>query len=185
MSVYDRWHTKQPRLGPDGQPVAKCREHRQYPSADHGKGDRWQVRWRDHSGKQCKQNFPKKSGTDPETCAEAFDAKIKADLDAGTYIDPAKGRVLLEEFTRNWRSGITGDPNTLWGLDKRIAHIIDVAPRPDQRVTRRPSGGPSVIGKHSMVVLARRPSLIQQWIKSLDDKGLAPSYQKRIFDTLS
>jgi len=30
-----------------------------YPSADHGKGDRWQVRWRDADGKQCKRNFDK------------------------------------------------------------------------------------------------------------------------------
>ena len=44
--------------------VAKKKENSRgrtklYPSADHGKGDRWQVRWRDADGKQCKRNFAK------------------------------------------------------------------------------------------------------------------------------
>lgn len=185
MSVYDRWHTKKPRTNENGDPVERCREHRQYPSSDHGKGDRWQVRWRDENGRQCKENRPKKAGSDPETCADAYDAKVKADLDAGTYVNPATGKILLQDFATRWRSGLTGDPNTLWNVDKRLAHIIDVEPLPGQGKSRRPQGGPSVIAKQPMSALAKKPSLIQQWIKSLERKGLAASYIKRIFDTLS
>ena len=66
MSVYDRWHKTRP--GPGEEP---CREHSRgrtklYPTADHGKGDRWQVRWRDETGQQRKRNFAKRDGTDPE-----------------------------------------------------------------------------------------------------------------------
>ena len=47
--VYDRWHKSRP--GKDDKP---CREHssktrKLVPSGDHGKGKRWQVRWRDGS----------------------------------------------------------------------------------------------------------------------------------------
>ena len=47
MSIYDRWHKTRPGLGDE-----PCREHSRgraklYPAADHGQGDRWQVRWRD------------------------------------------------------------------------------------------------------------------------------------------
>ncbi|SNR96695.1 tyrosine-type recombinase/integrase [Actinomadura mexicana] len=185
MAVYDRWHTNKPRTDEQDHAVTACREHKLFPSKDHGKGDRWQVRWRDEAGKQCKQNFARKAGKDPKTCADAFDAKVRTDLDAGTYMDPARGKILLEDFARQWRSGLTGDPNTLWNVDKRLAHIIDVRPRPGQRKSRRPVGAPSIIGKQSMTVLAQRPSLVQQWIKSLEGKGLSPGYIKRIFDTLS
>ncbi|MCP2337200.1 tyrosine-type recombinase/integrase [Actinomadura rupiterrae] len=185
MAVYDRWHTKKPRKDKDGVPVEPCPEHKLYPSKDHGDGDRWQVRWRDETGKQCKANRPKRQGKNPDTSAEAYDAKIKGELASDTYVDPERAKKPLEEFVRDWRSGLTGDPNTLWNLDKRLAHIIDVPPRPGQRKSRRPPGGPSVIGKRPLSVLAKTPSLIQKWIKSLEDKGLSPAYIKRIFDTLS
>ncbi|MGP4029599.1 tyrosine-type recombinase/integrase [Actinomadura sp. 3N407] len=185
MAVYDRWHTAKPRTDEQGKPIPPCREHKQCPSVDHGKGDRWQVRWRDETGKQRKSNFAKKAGKDPNTCADAFDAKIRAALDAGTYVDPARGKILLGDFAKRWRSGLTGDPNTLWNVDKRLAHIIDVQPRPGQGKSRRPTGDPSVIANQPMSLLAARPSLVQQWIKSLELKGLSPGYIKRIFDTLS
>jgi integrase len=185
MAVYDRWHTAKPRTDEQGKPVPPCREHKQFPSVDHGKGDRWQVRWRDETGKQFKRNFAKKAGKDPNTSADAFDAKVRAELDAGTYVDPARGKILLEDFAKQWRSGLTGDPNTLWNVDKRLAHIIDVQPRPGQGKSRRPTGDPSVIAKQPMSLLASRPSLVQQWIKGLERKGLSPGYIKRIFDTLS
>ena len=54
MTVYDRWHKSRSRPGEE-----KCGDHRKVPTADHGKGDRWQVRWRDAGGKQCKRNFAK------------------------------------------------------------------------------------------------------------------------------
>ncbi len=44
MSIYDRWHKIRPSPGDE-----PCREHSRgrtklYPTADHGKGERWQVR---------------------------------------------------------------------------------------------------------------------------------------------
>jgi hypothetical protein len=85
-----------------------CREHSRgrtklYPAAGHGKGDRWQVRWRDESGRQRKRNFAKRDGVDPEKHASAFDAKVKTSLDDGTYIDPGDANVTFQAFAEDWR----------------------------------------------------------------------------------
>jgi hypothetical protein len=73
MSVYDRWWKTQRQA--DG-------SVRRVPSADYGCAKRWQVRWRDESGRQRKRNFSKRDGKNPEKDALAFDAKMKAALDA-------------------------------------------------------------------------------------------------------
>lgn len=103
MSIYDRWHKSRPDLGEE-----KCRQHRMVPSSAHGQGERWQVRWRDENGKQCKRNFAKKEGKDPELHADAFDAKVNSSLDAGTYVDPATGNITFQEYAEGWRTARTG-----------------------------------------------------------------------------
>src|SRR5215472_7729463 len=87
MSVSDRWHKS--KLGPDEVP---CKEHSRgntklYPTSEHLRGDRWLVRWRSESGEQLKRSFPKKSGRDPETCAEACEAQRHADEARGEWMD--------------------------------------------------------------------------------------------------
>lgn len=157
MSVADRWHTKKPRKA-GGMPVAKCRQHDMYPGAEHGKGDRWQVRWYDLNGEQRSANRPKKNGQDPATSAEAYDAKIASELNAGTYVDPGAGAVTLETYGRQWESGRTSDHTTRELVAGRLKR--HVWPR---------------IGHHRMDVLARRPSMIQQWIKAMETDGLGAS----------
>jgi hypothetical protein len=84
--VYDRWHKSHPSKDDEacGEHTSKTRKR--VPSSEHGKGKRWQVRWRDASGKQRKENFGKK--TDADTRA----ATVKADIDRGLYVDPAAGK---------------------------------------------------------------------------------------------
>lgn len=55
MSVTDRWHT----LADDGTPV---------PTPDHGRGSRWEVRYRDAFGTRTSRRF------DDEDQAREFDA---------------------------------------------------------------------------------------------------------------
>ena len=167
MSVYDRWHTKKPRLV-DGQPVSKCREHKQYPSTEHGKGDRWQVRWRDETGKQYKQNFSKKAGSDPNTCADAFDAKVHADLHGGTYIDPLAGKIAFKTYAEQWLTAQTFDEGSRDVAEYRL------------RLHAFPDLGDKQLG-----TLAKRPSIIQAWLRSLLKQGLAPNYVRVIFAHVS
>jgi integrase len=167
MAVYDRWHTAKPRTEEHGNHVSRCREHKQYPSADHGKGDRWQVRWRDENGKQCKRNFPKKAGNDPNTCADAFDAKIKAELDAGTYVDPNAGKVAFREYAKQWLAAQTFDEGTRDAIEMRLRlHVF-----PD-------------LGDKSLSTLAKRPSLLQAWLRGRQ-KVIAPNYVRVIFAHVS
>jgi hypothetical protein len=110
MSIYDRWHKTRPAHSDE-----PCREHSRgrtklYPTADHGQGDRWQVRWRDYSGSQRKENFAKRSE------ADARDTAIKASLRAGTFADPAAGDVMFrvcEVGVRETRDPVlaTGNPD--------------------------------------------------------------------------
>lgn len=160
MAVTDRWHRSHPR--PDHVPC-KCGTARKplHPTAEHEQGDRWQVRWVDDEGRSRKLNRPKKGGkrdeSDPDIYAEALDAKVQAELNAGTYVDPGAGKTTLEEFARQWRDNQGGDLPTLSRVDSTLkVHIYDKA-----------------IGKQPMVLLAKRPSMVQQWIRTMS--GLEPS----------
>ncbi|MEO3853720.1 site-specific integrase [Acrocarpospora sp. B8E8] len=148
MAVYDRWHKSRPSPGEDR---CKCRPPK-VPTAEHGQGKRWQVRWRDESGKQPKLNFSKL------TDAESKDAEIKASLDKGDYIDPKAGRVTLRDCGQQWRDSLTCDPGTLMQINSRLGKWVFG----------------HKIGDQSMSVLARKPSLIQAWIKEMQDT-LEPS----------
>lgn len=163
MSVYDRWHKSHP-----GEGEAPCAEHsrgstRLYATADHMRGDRWQVRWRDDSGNQCKRNFPKKKGTIPETCAEAFDAQRTADEARGEWIDPRIGRTPFRDYAPVWMESRLHKTATVdtYALHLRN-HIV-------------PAFGASGLA-------AIRPTMVQQWVKDLQSvKGLAPRTIETIY----
>lgn len=185
MSVADRWHTRKPRPG-----AQLCRQHKMWPSAEHGQGDRWQVRWKDpDTGKQHSANRPRKAGADPDMCADAYDTKIHADIQAGTYTDPAAGQIILEAYAKQWRAALTVDPASLETIDNHLAHIFDVEAGP--RSKRAP--GRSPIGKLPMALLSKRPSLIQAWVKHLQAKRdktakakpLSARYISQVTSTLS
>jgi integrase len=158
VTVYDRWHRTRPQPGEE-----RCRQHKMVPSADHGQGDRWQVRWRDENGAQRKKNFAKKEGKKPDLHADAFDAKVSAELDAGTYVDPASGDTAFEEYAEAWRSARTHGETTGINLEHQFRlHVYSDPGNPGR--SRR--GGPA-LGHHRLRDLAKRPSLSQQWIAGM------------------
>jgi hypothetical protein len=142
MAVYDRWHKSRPK---PGEPV--CREHKAVPTGDHGKGDRWQVRWRDEQGEQRARNFGRKTGKDPEACAETFDAKVKTQLDDGSYVAPKDANTTFRAFAEDWRKTRTHDVGTAARIERELR--LHVYP---------------AIGHRTLRELAKRPSLIQSWI---------------------
>jgi hypothetical protein len=163
VSVSDRWHKTRPEPGD-----VPCKEHSRgstklYPAREHMRGDRWLVRWRDATGNQQARSFPKKSGTDAETCAEAFDAQRKADEARGDWIDPRIGKTPFGEYAPMWvnsRIHKTGTADT-YEMHFRN-HILPV------------------FGRHGLAGI--RPTMIQQWVKELQSvKGLAPSTIETIY----
>ena len=138
MSVYDRWWKTQRQA--DG-------SVRRVPSADHGCAKRWQVRWRDESGRQRKRNFSKRDGKDPERDASAFDAKMKAALDAGTALDLAAGRMLVREYAALYRRDLLHRNSTAERLERVFRLHVDPLP----------------LGRLPMVRV--RPSHLRAWVK--------------------
>jgi integrase len=61
-------------------------------TARHGKGKRWDARWRDGNGTMRHRAFERKLD------AERFLAGLKADQLRGTYIDPSKGKITLQSY---------------------------------------------------------------------------------------
>ncbi|WP_326830220.1 tyrosine-type recombinase/integrase [Streptosporangium sp. NBC_01810] len=159
MAVADRWHKSRPRPGEE---KCKCRPAK-VPTAEHGQGKRWQVRWRDDAGEPQKLNFEKL----PD--AQSKDAQIKASLDRGDYLDPKAGQVTLAAYAKQWRDGLTSDQGTLTQIDSRLSKWVF---------------GKS-ISAHTMGMLAKRPSLVQAWVKEMEGAGLQPSTIKLIVGTVS
>jgi hypothetical protein len=82
--VYDRWHKSHPKPT-----EAECGEHKSrtrqmVPTADHGIGKRWQVRYRDLDGHQRKENFHTKAEADNRA------AEVDVEIRHGSYVVPAR-----------------------------------------------------------------------------------------------
>lgn len=155
MTVYDRWHLSHP---PEG--AEKCKTHKMVPSAQHGKGDRWQVRWRDDNGTQHKQNFRLKEGKDPDQHADAYDAQLQASIDADTYTDPKTGETTLEEYARGWLKNRTHGDST-W---IKVEYLLRLHVFSDPANRGRTMRDEPALGHYKLRELARRPSLTQTWI---------------------
>jgi integrase len=185
MSVTDRWHKSHPRAG-DG--PCKCGRGKNllYPTAEHMKGDRWQVRWYDLDGKQRSLNFALRSplgkdeAKDPDVHADAFDAKVTAELNSGTYIAPSAAKGTFGEYAKGWLESRTHDEVTHLLVERQLRlHILEDAAGPGSG--RTASGGPA-LGQHTWAALGRQPSLTQRWIAGLK---LAPVSAIGVIRTVS
>jgi integrase len=150
MAIHDRWYKGE--RGPDGQRTGK-----QVRTAEYGCANRWQVRWRDETGAQKKQSFETKAQ------ASQFDATIRTQLAAGTYIDPSAGEITLQAYAEQWRARQTHDTSSA----ERVAgslrrHVYSAPGKPG----RTPTGAPS-IGDYPLRALARQPSIVQGWLAAI------------------
>jgi integrase len=154
--VTDRWHKSRP--GPDEEP---CAEHTSktktlVPSADHGKGKRWQVRYRDANRKQCKENFDRK----PD--AERKAAEVAVDLANGRYADPSDQRISFRDYAERWRKAQPHRPSTARDVENCL------------RLYAYPA-----FGDRRLVTI--RSSEVQAWVTGLVRiRGLAPSTARKV-----
>lgn len=95
--VVDRWHLSRPPKEAKACPQHSTKTKVLVPGAGHGKGVRWQVRYRDPDRKQVKENFT----TKPQ--AERRAAEIAMELDKGTYVRPSELRITFREYAEQWR----------------------------------------------------------------------------------
>jgi integrase len=176
MAVYDLWHKQ----GKPADETCKCgtAKHPLYPSAKHKQGDRWEVRWRDDQKVQRYQRFARKEGKNPELHADAFDKQTQASLDAGTYVDPRTGETTFEVYAEDWRKARTHGETTGINLEHQFRLHVYADPA---NLGRSRRGGPA-LGHHALRDLAKRPSLVQQWIAGMK---LGDSTKVKVIDRVS
>ncbi|WP_326796971.1 site-specific integrase [Streptomyces sp. NBC_01808] len=145
--VYDHWHKTYPKKDD-----TECPEHKgKVPTSAHGKGKRWQVRYRDSSGEQRALNFDRK--VDAEAAADS----VGNDLRQGTYIDPGAGKITLQRYAQRWLAAATAGMGTVDAYEGVVRNHIEPH-----------------LGRYELRSLSQ-PSLIQGWVKKLQQAGLEAS----------
>ncbi|MBV9920959.1 MAG: site-specific integrase, partial [Pseudonocardia sp.] len=147
-SVTDRWFTE--RKLPDG-------ARQKVPTARHGTGMRWLVRWRNEQGQLRKKAFARRADADRAA------ADIEATLARGTYRDPDAGLVRFRDYAEQWRTAQFADPITASQIELRLRlHVYPIIGHlPLRNIT---------------------PSTIRSWAHGL---RMARSYQRTIFANVS
>jgi integrase len=116
-------------------------------SANYGKGSRWRARYVDEQGREHAKGFARK--TDAQTW---LDAIITAQV-TGTYVDPQLGKITFKSFYRAWSS------RQVWVSGTR--HAMDLAA--------------NSVTFGTVALSDLRPSHVETWVKSMQDKGLQPT----------
>ena len=122
-------------------------------------GRRWRVRYLDPAGRERNRSFDRKVD------AERFKVAVEADVQRGTYIDPAAARVTLRRYADGWLKAQTFDPATRDSQERRLR--LHVYPE---------------LGEQTLGQLAARPSAIQAWVRGLP---LSASTAAGVLTTLS
>lgn len=150
--IDDRWMRR--KRDADGEPMFnKGKPVFERDPERYGKGKRWRVRYLDPDGQERSKSFEKK------VQAEAFEKEVAADVLRGTYIDPEAGNITFrrqaEEVIAN-RGGI--EPGTRDTMRYRMEKYVY-----------------DVIGSQTLGHLARRPSLVQNLVRTLE-QSIGPSF---------
>ncbi|MFE4800102.1 tyrosine-type recombinase/integrase [Streptomyces sp. NPDC056708] len=128
----------------------------------HGTGMRYRARYISPDGTEKSKSFPDKQ----KRLAETWLTQVAADMARGQYVDPNAGRVTFQQFATTWLASQTTDVSTIVAMELRFR--LHVFPH---------------MGSRSMS--AFQPGHIRTWARSLQDAGLASSYQRVIFANVS
>lgn len=140
--------------GPNGK-VVKVKTQR------YGVGLRYRARYIGPDGTEKSKSFPDRQ----KRLAEQWLTQIEADMSRGQYIDPQGGHLTVRQHAERWLASLTMDPGTFVGTEQRIRlHVL-------------PYLGSRTLG-------SLRPTHIREWLRKLQDGGVAPAYQRVIFANL-
>ncbi|MEU5532459.1 tyrosine-type recombinase/integrase [Streptomyces sp. NPDC020362] len=98
--------------------------------------------------------------------AEKWLSGIDADMTRGQYIDPRAGRLTVRQHGERWLASLTMDLGTYVSTEQRIR--LHVLPH---------------LGSRALDSL--KPVHIREWLRRLQDGGVAPAYQRVIFANLN
>ncbi|MER5839717.1 tyrosine-type recombinase/integrase [Streptomyces prasinus] len=159
--MYDRWHKSHPKPDETQCGEHKSRTRRMVPTSDHGIGKRWQVRYRDLDGHQRKENFHTRAEADKRA------AEVDVEIRSGSYVVPAETKQTLGAYARKWLDANSVGPTTALRYEATVRnHIV------------------AHLGRRELRSLSK-PSVIQGWVRTLQDGGFEVSTIEGIFDILS
>jgi integrase len=132
------------------------------PTALHGAGLRYKVRYIDPDGQERSKSYPDKKLKD----ARAFLAKVETDKLTGDYIDPAAGKTTLREYCDNWLKGQSQDESSQRTM--RFKLEIQVYPS---------------LGTRSLSTISA--ATIRDWLSWMNGNDISESHKSQVFDLLS
>lgn len=128
----------------------------------HGNGQRYRVRYVDPEGHERSRSYADRQ----KKAAEDFLVQVEGDKRRGAYIDPGAGRLTFGSFVRTWLDSQTFDASTrnsvTWRLNAQILPFFE----------KRELG-------------SIRPTDVRAWIRAMQERNVAASYQAGCFAHLS
>lgn len=125
------------------------------------RSDRWQVRWRDPTGRERSKAFT--SNRD----ARAWAAQVEADLLRGAYFDPEHGQAPFAEYAGEWMAGRLNLRESTRVRDGSYLRNLIL-----------PTFGP-----HQLSAIT--PRMIRAWVSDLSGRGKAPATIAKAYQLLS
>jgi hypothetical protein len=98
--VQDRWYKRV--VDPVSKKVTREK------TSVYGVGDRYKVRYVDHSGRERSKTFPDRQ----KKQADDYLSEVEGELRRGTYIDPSAGKITFEEYATRWLRSQSFDEST-------------------------------------------------------------------------
>ncbi|MFJ5287821.1 tyrosine-type recombinase/integrase [Streptomyces sp. NPDC088348] len=141
--------------GPEGK-TARTKSDR------YGTGMRYRARYIGPDGTEKSKSFPDRQ----KRLAERWLSEIEADMSRGHYIDPAASKTTFRQHADRWLA----------------AQTTNVASQATTETQLRLHAFPYL---GSRPLASFRPSHIRTWTRQLEDAGLASSYRRSIFATVS
>ncbi|WP_224386580.1 site-specific integrase [Pseudonocardia sp. ICBG1293] len=127
-----------------------------------GRGHRYRVRFLDPDGRERSRSFPDRR----KRAADEFLVSMESDKSHGSYIDPKAGRITFGDYAGRWLASQTFEASThnsvTWRLNAQILPFFE----------RRELGAIS-------------PTDVRTWIRGMQDRGVAESYQAGCFAHVS
>lgn len=137
--------------GPDGKPVREKTDR-------YGTGLRYRARFIGPDGNETNKSFPNRQ----KRLAEEWLLRLESDMARGEYIDPAASKTTFQQYGERWLAAQTTDPGTRVMVEMRLR--LHAFPHLGTRPLR-----------------SFQPAHIRDWVKLLEDKGLAASYARTIY----
>jgi integrase len=153
--IQDRWYREVP--DPENP-----RRKKRIPTARHGVGMRYKVRYAIPSGEERSRAFP----DGQLKAAKEWRAQREADLTRGTYVDPRAGKIRLRDFAASWLASLDVDESSRQNLEMRFRSRIF----------------PYFANTELSAV---KPSGLRTWDQWLRDEGLSERYRHTLFTNLS